>query len=1198
MATSDDLNLDAIEKRSAFPVHKEGFTIDDYQLIVRIGEGSFGEVWKAERGGYPVALKILNASINTEEAQRELKSLETLKQLHHKFLVHTENFWSDGDRLYIEMELADGGTLKERLKAYQSLGKEGIPADELLKYFTESAQALDYLHGNRPVFLHRDIKPANILLVQSCAKLADFGLLRQVTGDNTSTKTQGGTPVYMAPESVKEDKFSVASDLWSFAVTYAELRQGRLPFSAKTQFQIFQRVCQDPPDLDDVFHPEEKKVLLKALEKDPKDRFSSCGDFVFELNRVVPWTAAVVVPALPMPEQIERKPGSTKPKGPLPAAPQSAAPAPTDPSTRRKRAVPTMEDITLPPSDVHGANAPTVPNDDGTLVNEKLRRSDKPARTESQPDQGATVVPPSAPAGTKANPSSATDKKPTATYMPPARPQPKKSAAPRIVVSALVFAVFAGVGFVVFKELQGKKDTPLDKGHQATGQSPEAVAAAVEKALRDDDLEKARAVVDQNRKALPDAGEKLLARIDQKANALDLLQSAETLLKKQDFEGSLALLKKANSNFEFPADTDRKTSLLASARDGLHTRLVGAMRDAIKSRKTEQIRDSFAELSKFRDNHPSSDWTPNFQELPPPNDLKANAWNSLLADKVVAAEARRRLDELKDYANPKQPEKFVLDPAYEGNVVVIEALVKAHESEAANWDAASKELADASRLATSPPLSQNFWAALSSFEKGSKRFRFKDLEMLPPAPTDESTKQATARFFGLVLERLAQHDNYQWLPSDAEMKKIRVWLADFKGPGDVALALKAETLVREAASGQELARVDFPADRDWYTRYVSALVVEKTQGAPAAATALAAILKDRAAVRKERMKDAGRVLRGAVASLAPKGGASREFATKEDATKAFPWLTALLEQEETAPLRDLLDLTAAAIQAGTREADARLETLPGELDKLPEVDKLEGYRVAAKTFRADFDAAAARKDFGDRALPKSERAQSFASKMRKDDLLLDAAELNARAVEFAAQATFAKAKDAHAKYQIFAEAIKKAQSPPKLPAGFSLPLVVAMLESAKDFSRNDMDGAIQQAEKALEVKLPAQKEWEAIRGKAMVRVADLRYSLLFKKVEAKERIEPGVEYPIILDLYLKARTAYRENYAGELGFKIGRLYVLLEDFRKAYDELKVARTKLAAIPQPYAEDRRAEITDAIRLTEGLMNTPELKAFVK
>src|SRR5829696_2893632 len=126
------------EQSPAFLLHKEGYSIKDYRLIVRIGEGSFGEVWKAERGGFEVALKILKTSMTSDETLRELKSLETLKKLHHKFLLHTENFWSDGDRLYIEMEIADGGTLKDRFKICQGEGKPGIPEDELLKYFTET----------------------------------------------------------------------------------------------------------------------------------------------------------------------------------------------------------------------------------------------------------------------------------------------------------------------------------------------------------------------------------------------------------------------------------------------------------------------------------------------------------------------------------------------------------------------------------------------------------------------------------------------------------------------------------------------------------------------------------------------------------------------------------------------------------------------------------------------------------------------------------------------------------------------------------------------------------------------------------------------------------------------------------------------------------------------------------------------------
>src|SRR6516162_7972012 len=109
MSVNDDAPSPmGLDKGPAFLLHREGCTIDDYRLIVRIGEGSFGEVWKAERAGVAVALKILKTSLNSEETQREIRSLDTLRKLNHKYLLHTQNFWSDGDRLYIEMELADG----------------------------------------------------------------------------------------------------------------------------------------------------------------------------------------------------------------------------------------------------------------------------------------------------------------------------------------------------------------------------------------------------------------------------------------------------------------------------------------------------------------------------------------------------------------------------------------------------------------------------------------------------------------------------------------------------------------------------------------------------------------------------------------------------------------------------------------------------------------------------------------------------------------------------------------------------------------------------------------------------------------------------------------------------------------------------------------------------------------------------------
>src|SRR3984957_7233383 len=118
MSRTDDLNYpEGADLSPRHIPHKEGYTIDDYRKIAVIGEGSFGQVWKAERDGFLVALKILNKSLNSKETQDELRSLETLNKLKHRSILQTKNFWSDGERLYIEMELADGGSWKCRLKA-------------------------------------------------------------------------------------------------------------------------------------------------------------------------------------------------------------------------------------------------------------------------------------------------------------------------------------------------------------------------------------------------------------------------------------------------------------------------------------------------------------------------------------------------------------------------------------------------------------------------------------------------------------------------------------------------------------------------------------------------------------------------------------------------------------------------------------------------------------------------------------------------------------------------------------------------------------------------------------------------------------------------------------------------------------------------------------------------------------------------
>jgi len=262
--------------------------IPGYKLIERLGGGGFGEVWKAEApGGLHKAIKFVFGDLQSvgedgsSKAEQELKAMSRVKTVHHPYILSLERYDIIEGQLIIVMELADR-TLWDRFRECRSQGMTGIPRDELLGYVEETAEALD-LMNNQYQLQHLDIKPQNLFLVFNHVKVADFGLVKDLGEMAAATVTGGVTPVYAAPETF-DGWLSRFSDQYSLAIVYQELLTGQRPFTGGTMRQLVLQHLQGQPDVTPL-PMADRPAVMRALAKNPDERFPNCLDFVKALRQ-------------------------------------------------------------------------------------------------------------------------------------------------------------------------------------------------------------------------------------------------------------------------------------------------------------------------------------------------------------------------------------------------------------------------------------------------------------------------------------------------------------------------------------------------------------------------------------------------------------------------------------------------------------------------------------------------------------------------------------------------------------------------------------------------------------------------------------------------------------------------------------------------------------------------------------------------
>ena len=282
-----------------------GQSLDRYKITKLLGEGGMGAVYKAfdltlQR---EVAIKIMHAQFARQPdfQERFLQEARTEARLDHPGIVKVFDFGQARDMLYIVMDLIPGDNLRKMLQDLRSTGK-WIVLPEAVQLVRQVCLALDYVH--KQGIFHRDIKPDNIMLKGETSEglpyrpiLTDLGLAKLVVGGMmTQEGTSMGTPAYMSPEQAMGEKTDARSDVYSLGILLFELAVGQLPFPAKTLSEaIHYHLQQTPPDPRQMRPdlPEAvSRVILKALEKKPDDRFSEASAMAHDLAAALPMVTA------------------------------------------------------------------------------------------------------------------------------------------------------------------------------------------------------------------------------------------------------------------------------------------------------------------------------------------------------------------------------------------------------------------------------------------------------------------------------------------------------------------------------------------------------------------------------------------------------------------------------------------------------------------------------------------------------------------------------------------------------------------------------------------------------------------------------------------------------------------------------------------------------------------------------------------
>jgi serine/threonine protein kinase len=267
-----------------------GKKLGQYVLLEQLGEGGMAKVYNAfdSRNEGNVAIKVIlpskrTSSVFLQQFEREAKALANLT---HTNIVKVLNYGVQDGQPFLVMEYVPGGTLKEAMT-------QKLPWQTAAAILAPIARALDYVH--RQQIVHRDVKPSNILLQEDFRPmLSDFGILKLLESKEEKVDSAIGagigTPEYMPPEQGMGKEVDFRADIYSLGLVFYEMITGQKPYTADSPMAIVIKHVTDelplPTRIDKNIPKYVERVILRAVQKNPKKRYISMGHFADALELI------------------------------------------------------------------------------------------------------------------------------------------------------------------------------------------------------------------------------------------------------------------------------------------------------------------------------------------------------------------------------------------------------------------------------------------------------------------------------------------------------------------------------------------------------------------------------------------------------------------------------------------------------------------------------------------------------------------------------------------------------------------------------------------------------------------------------------------------------------------------------------------------------------------------------------------------